>query len=118
MGVTCVYCKDGADLLPGESCGDCKQRRATVTEVCRSLQDLPEMAVEPEVTLTIDEADALREALEAYMRHDDMQAGNYRAYKDRWNAADIALVPLRGGPMSAENRKMEPPLSAPPWSNR
>lgn len=73
----------------------------------------PAEAVEPEVILTLDEADALREALEEYMRHDDLRAGNYRAYKDRWNAADIALVPLRGGPMSSENRRMEAPRPDP-----
>ncbi len=58
------------------------------------------------IELTVEQATALKDALEGYMRNcDSTKAPTYEACRRLWNAADIALVPLRGGPYSNENRQ-------------
>ncbi len=74
------------------------------------------MTPDHEVVLTVEEAKALQAALENYMRSDSTAFGSdHIGYRHRWNAADKALVPLRGGPFSNENRGTEPPKEPPSW---
>jgi hypothetical protein len=68
------------------------------------------------VVLSVEEANGLADALEEYMRLDLGDEG-HNTYKKLWNAADKALVPLRGGPYSMENRGTEPAKGPPSWRN-
>lgn len=68
-----------------------------------------------EVVLSVEEAMALSDALEAFMRLRPDQPLSYNEYRKLWDAADVALVPLRGGPYSMANRTTDSGKEPPSW---